>query len=46
MDKYDVLLRFEQHLQLEEKSRATMEKYLRDIRCFLCFLDDRTITKE
>ena len=46
MDKHDVLQHFEQYLQREEKSRATTEKYRRDIRCFLRFLDGRTITKE
>lgn len=46
MDKHDALQHFEQYLQREEKSRATTEKYRRDIRCFLRFLDGRTITKE
>ncbi len=34
------------HLQMEEKSGATMEKYLRDIRAFACWLDGRDISKE
>ncbi|WP_458255475.1 tyrosine-type recombinase/integrase [Dysosmobacter welbionis] len=34
------------HLRLEEKSAATVEKYLRDIRSFICWLDGREITKE
>lgn len=34
------------HLQLEEKSTATIEKYLRDIRAFACWLDGREISKE
>ena len=34
------------HLQMEEKSGATMEKYLRDIRAFTCWLDGRDISKE
>lgn len=34
------------HLQMEEKSGATMEKYLRDIRTFACWLDGRDISKE
>lgn len=34
------------HLLLEEKSAATMEKYLRDIRAFACWLGDREICKE
>lgn len=37
---------FERHLQREEKSAATIEKYLRDIRCFCDFLADRPISKE
>ena len=34
------------HLQMEEKSGATMEKYLRDIRAFAYWLDGRDISKE
>lgn len=34
------------HLQMEEKRSATMEKYLRDIRAFACWLDGRGISKE
>lgn len=34
------------HLRLEEKSAATIEKYLRDLRNFACWLDGRKITKE
>lgn len=34
------------HLQTEEKSRATMEKYLRDVRAFARWLDGRAIRKE
>lgn len=34
------------HLQMEEKSGATMEKYLRDIQAFACWLDGRDISKE
>lgn len=34
----DALLRFKAQLQEEEKSRATIEKYLRDIRSFLAYL--------
>ena len=35
---------FARHLRLEEKSEATMEKYLRDIRAFARWLDGREIT--
>ena len=34
------------HLRLEEKSAATIEKYLRDLRNFTHWLDGREITKE
>ena len=34
------------HLRLEEKSAATVEKYLRDIRSVICWPDGREITKE
>ncbi len=37
---------FERHLITEEKSAASIEKYLRDVRCFLSFLGDRTLCKE
>ena len=40
------LLSFEKHLTEEEKSKATTEKYLRDIRCFRRFLQDGDISKE
>ena len=32
------LLAFEEYLREEEKSDATVEKYLRDVRCFYSFL--------
>lgn len=34
------------YLQMEEKSGATMEKYLRDIQAFASWLDGRDISKE
>ena len=37
---------FEKWLKQEEKSQATLEKYMRDIRHFLAFLGDRKISKE
>ena len=37
---------FEKHLRENEKSPATIEKYLRDARAFLCWLDGREPTKE
>lgn len=37
---------FHEYLIEEEKSAATMEKYLRDIRAFLVFAGRRVVTKE
>ena len=37
---------YEHHLRLEEKSAATIEKYLRDIWAFARWLDGQEITKE
>lgn len=42
----DALGGFERYLIQEEKSKATIEKYLRDIRCFYVFLNGRALTKE
>ena len=37
---------FREYLIREEKSRATVEKYLRDVRAFFVFSEKREITKE
>lgn len=37
---------FHAYLHREEKSGATQEKYLRDIRAFRAFLEDREVSKE
>lgn len=37
---------YRQYLTTEEKSPATMEKYLRDVRAFALWLDGRQISKE
>ena len=37
---------FRQHLVSEEKSENTIEKYLRDVKAFAAFLEDREVTKE
>lgn len=37
---------FRDYLQQEEKSNATMEKYLRDVRMFCAYAGDRELTKE
>ena len=39
------LLAFEEYLREEEKSDATVEKYLRDVRCFYAFLANRSAEK-
>lgn len=38
--------RYAVHLKEEERTPATMEKYLRDIRSFVAWLDNRDVTKE
>lgn len=35
-----------QYLRQEERVRGTIEKYLRDIRAFACWLDGRPVTKQ
>lgn len=40
------LMRFEQYLRQEEKSRATIEKYLRDVRSFCRYLEGSQLNKE
>lgn len=37
---------FENYLRLEERSNHTIEKYLRDIRAFICFIGNSEISKE
>ena len=37
---------FLRHLEVEERSRGTREKYLRDIRAFRLWLADRPVTKD
>ena len=43
--KQEQLYQFEMHLQYEERSLATIEKYLRDVRAFYDYIGERTITK-
>ncbi len=40
------LTTFEQHLLREEKSAATVEKYLRDARAFMLYANGKTVSKE
>lgn len=42
----EMLISFERYLVEDEKSRATVEKYLRDVRHFLAFADGRMVNKE
>lgn len=42
----DLILSFRKYLIEEEKSTATVEKYLRDVRAFSVYLGDRAVTKE
>ena len=42
----ELITQYTRHLYTEEKSRITIEKYLRDIRCFARYLEGRCITKE
>lgn len=42
----DAIRAFQDDLILEEKSGATLEKYLRDIRAFSAFAGERSVTKE
>ncbi len=42
----EVTREFEKHLELEEKSAHTVEKYARDVRAFMRFADGTEVTKE
>ena len=37
---------FNSYLKVEEKSENTIEKYIRDVRCFLNFLNGQDVSKE
>ena len=43
---HDTIKSFEEYLLDEERSPATIEKYLRDVRCFADFAKDAEITKQ
>ena len=40
------ITQFLNYLQQEEKSAATVEKYLRDVRAFVAFIKEQEVTKE
>lgn len=42
----ELITRFKEHLILEERSWATVEKYIRDVRVFSDFVGDDEISKE
>lgn len=46
MNGEETLLQYEEYLKQEEKSGATLKKYLRDIRCFFSFLQKRELGKK
>lgn len=46
MNHEAILTQYGEHLRQEEKSQATLEKYLRDVRCFFSFLQGREICKD
>ena len=37
---------FEEYLTLEERSAATIEKYMRDVRAFVDYVGNKEISKE
>lgn len=41
-----IIGQFKDSLQVEEKSKATIEKYMRDIRAFAAFLERQPVTKD
>ena len=42
----EIVNEFQSYLKTEEKSGATIEKYIRDIKAFAAYLGDRELTKE
>ena len=42
----DLIESYSKHLILEEKSKLTIEKYLRDIKSFKVFIYEEEVTKE
>ncbi|MEE1239087.1 MAG: site-specific integrase [Acutalibacteraceae bacterium] len=42
----EIIQKFKEHLILEERSAATVEKYIRDVKAFLAFVNGADITKE
>lgn len=42
----EIIKRFEQYLKNEEKSENTINKYLRDVRAFIAYLNEAKVTKD
>ena len=41
-----IIAKFEEHLILEERSKTTVEKYIRDVKAFAVYVENSPITKE
>ena len=41
-----IIAKFEEHLILEERSKTTIEKYIRDVKAFAAYVENSAITKE
>ena len=42
----EIISDFKEHLILEERSAATVEKYIRDVKSFAAFVKNAEVTKE
>lgn len=42
----EIIKQFEKHLRMEEKSRNTIEKYIRDVTAFAKYLGGKSVSKE
>lgn len=42
----EIICNFKEHLILEERSAATVEKYIRDVKAFAAFVNGEEVTKE
>ena len=43
---HEIISDFKEHLTLEERSTATVEKYIRDVKAFSAYVNGVEITKE
>lgn len=41
-----IIAEFEEHLILEERSKTTVEKYIRDVKAFAVYTQGGAVTKE